>query len=50
MREPCLSLNISLVIPGLSLRAPDQLAYSLGGSETAGLQLAAELAWQGRGR
>jgi hypothetical protein len=42
-------MNISIVIPGLSLHAPDPLAYSLGSSETAGLQLAAELARQGHG-
>jgi hypothetical protein len=37
-------VNISIVIPGLPLHAPDPLAYSLRGSETAGLQIAAELA------
>jgi hypothetical protein len=40
-------VNVSVVIPGLSLHAPDPLAYSLGGSETAALQLAAELVRQG---
>jgi hypothetical protein len=36
-------MNISVVVLGLPLRAPDPLAHGLGGSETAGLQLAAEL-------
>ncbi|MFO1075869.1 MAG: hypothetical protein U1E17_24825, partial [Geminicoccaceae bacterium] len=36
-----------MVIPGLPIVAPDPLAVSLGGSETAGLQLAAELVRQG---
>lgn len=34
-------LKIRMVIPGLPIEAPDPLAVSLGGTETAGLQLAA---------
>jgi hypothetical protein len=36
-------MNVTLIVPGLSLHAPDPLAHSLGGSETAGVQLAAPL-------
>lgn len=43
------SLKIRMVIPGLPIAAPDPLAVSLGGTETAGLQLAAELVRQGHG-
>jgi hypothetical protein len=42
-------MNISIVIPGLSLHHPDPLAHPLGGSESAGLQLSAELARVGYG-
>jgi hypothetical protein len=42
-------VNITVVMPGLALHALDPLAHGLGGSETAGLQLAAELARQGHG-
>lgn len=41
------ALTIRMAIPGLPISAPDPLAVSLGGSETAGLQLAAELVRQG---
>ena len=38
-------LTIGIVaLPCLPIEAPDPLAVALGGSETAGLQLAAELA------
>ncbi|MGE3290390.1 MAG: glycosyltransferase family 4 protein [Geminicoccaceae bacterium] len=40
-------LFIRMMIPGLPITSPDPLAVGLGGSETAGLQLAAELARQG---
>ena len=48
MPTPRLSgLDIRMIMPGLPIVAPDPLAVSLGGSETAGLQLAAELVRQG---
>ena len=34
-------MDMSVVMPGLPIAAPDPLAVSLGGSETAGLKLAA---------
>jgi hypothetical protein len=37
-------LTVRMVVPGLPITAPDPLAVSLGGCETAGLQLAADLA------
>ena len=40
-------LDIRMAMPGLPIVAPDPLAVSLGGSETAGLQLAAEFVRQG---
>ena len=40
-------LAIRIVMPGLAIAAPEPLAVSVGGSETAGLQLAAELVRQG---
>ena len=40
------ALDIRIVMPGLPIVAPDPLAVSLGGSETAGLELAAELVRQ----
>jgi hypothetical protein len=41
-------LDVRIPIPGLPIVAPEPLAVSLGGSETAGLQFSAELARQGR--
>ena len=40
-------LTIRIIMPGLPITAPDPLAVSLGGSETAGLQLAAAFAAMG---
>ena len=40
-------LVVRVVMPGLPIVAPDPYVVSLGGSETAGLQLAAELVRQG---
>jgi hypothetical protein len=40
-------MDISVIVPGLELREPDPMAHGLGGSETAGLQLAAELVRMG---
>jgi hypothetical protein len=36
-----------ILVPGMPLEPPDPLAAAIGGSETAGLQLAAEPARQG---
>lgn len=38
-----MKLDVRIVIPGLALQMPDPLAVGLGGSETAGLQLAAAM-------
>jgi hypothetical protein len=46
-RRSISGLDIRIVVPGLPIAAPDPFAVALGGSETAGLQLAAELARQG---
>ncbi len=45
--RPAGMLDIRIIMPGLPIAAPDPLAVSLGGSETAGLQLAAEMVRQG---
>jgi glycosyltransferase involved in cell wall biosynthesis/2-polyprenyl-3-methyl-5-hydroxy-6-metoxy-1,4-benzoquinol methylase len=42
-----MKLDVRFVIPGLALQMPDPLAVSLGGSETAGLQLARALVERG---
>lgn len=42
-----MNLDVRIVIPGLALQLPDPLAVGLGGSETAGLQLAATFARAG---
>lgn len=39
-----MNLDVRLLLPGLPLHMPEPFTASLGGSETAGLQLAAELA------
>lgn len=46
-RRAASALTFRMIIPGLPITAPDPLAVGLGGSETAGLQLAAELVRQG---
>jgi hypothetical protein len=46
-RRGASGLDVRIVIPGLPIAAPDPLAVSLGGSETTGLQLAAESVRQG---
>ncbi len=41
------ALSVRIIMPGLPIAGPDPFAVSLGGSETAGHQLAAELVRQG---
>jgi hypothetical protein len=42
-------MDISIVVPGQPVALPDPFAASLGGSETAGLQVAKALARRRRG-